>query len=261
MPELAYPPSPRVRRAAAELALMAAMGLFMGAIGPYGTALAPAFLRYPYWLICMIGGGCIGTGIDLTLGRRFSRLWTRVLATSLAMTPPVTLLVLATGAWLLDQPAGLRAYLVLLWQVFVICLPVMAVRALAWRAPLILPQATIIETRTVIEPPLPAAEAVFRRRLSARRRTARLIAVEADDHYLRVHTDAGSELLTLRFADALADLAAAHGYQVHRSWWIAADAIQAVRWRRGTGEAQLAGDLTAPISRTHAPVLRAAGWM
>ena len=117
------------------------------------------------------------------------------------------------------------------------------------------------ETRTLVVPPLPEAEAVFRRRLSAKRRSARLIAIEAHDHYLRVHTDAGAELITLRFADALDELSRAHGWRVHRSWWVAADAVQEVRWRRGVGEIRLVGDLTAPVSRTHGPVLKAAGWL
>ncbi|MFD2498702.1 LytTR family DNA-binding domain-containing protein [Rhizorhabdus histidinilytica] len=93
------------------------------------------------------------------------------------------------------------------------------------------------------------------------RRTARLIAIEAHDHYLRVHTDEGVELLTMRFADAMAELAQAHGHRLHRSWWAAADAIEAIRWRRGgAGEARLAGGLTAPVSRAQAPALKAAGW-
>jgi hypothetical protein len=146
-------------------------------------------------------------------------------------------------------------YTGLLWQVLIVCVPVMALRALVWRQP-----RTVVQTHVVVAPPLPEAEAAFRRRLSAKRRSARLIAVEAYDHYLRVHTDAGPELVTARFAEALDELAAAHGYQVHRSWWVAADAIEGVRWRRGVGEARLAGDILAPVSRTHAPVLKAAGW-
>jgi DNA-binding LytR/AlgR family response regulator len=118
----------------------------------------------------------------------------------------------------------------------------------------------VVETRVVVAPPLPDAEAVFRGRLSAKRRAARLIAIQAEDHYLRVHTDAGEELLSLRLADALRDLERAHGFQTHRSWWVAADAIEAVRWRAGVGEARLAGGLTAPVSRSHAPKLKAAGW-
>ena len=243
-------------RQAAELALLTAIGLFMGAIGPYDTDRLPTAICYLYWLICIIGGGLIGIAIDETIGRRIASLWLRLLATSVLMTPAVTLLVEVTGRALGEGPLTIGHYVYNLWHVFVIALPVMAMRALAWRRP---PE-PLIETRTVIAPPLPQAEAAFRQRLSARRRHARLIAIEAHDHYLRVHTDAGAELITLRFADALAELAGAHGYRVHRSWWVAGDAVEAVQWRRGAGEARLAGEVVAPVSRTYAPTLRAAGW-
>jgi DNA-binding LytR/AlgR family response regulator len=42
---------------------------------------------------------------------------------------------------------------------------------------------------------------------------------------------------------------------------VAADAIEKVSWRRGSGEARLAGGLVAPVSRSHAPSLRQAGWI
>jgi len=243
------------RRVVAELALLAAIGAFMGAIAPYGTDRLPPALRLLYWQICISGGGLIGITADVALSRFVSSPWQRLGPVAIGMAPLVTLLVFAVNRALLGSHGGFSIYLLLLWRVFVICVPVMAVRALAWR-----PAVLKIETRTIVAPPLPEAEALFRRRLSARRRTARLIAVEAEDHYLRVHTEAGDELVTARFADALAELAPAHGLRVHRSWWVAADAIETVRWRRGGGEAQLRGGLIVPVSRTYAPALKDAGW-
>ena len=242
------------RRVAAEGAFLTALGLMMDVIGPYGTIQMPGPARAVYWLACIIGGGAIGIAIDETVGRRMAVLWTRIAATSLLMTPPVTGLVTGVAA-LVGHQRRPHFSLQLAWQVLVISALVMALRVLAWRRP-----RTVVETRVVVAPPLPEAEAAFRNRLSARRRGARLIAIEAEDHYLRVHTDAGEELLTLRFADALKELARAHGFQTHRSWWVAADAIEGVRWRSGLGEARLAGGLTAPISRTHAATVKAAGW-
>lgn len=243
------------RRFAAELALLIAMGAFMGAIGPYGTDRLPPALRLLYWEICITGGGLIGIAADLALSRFIDSAWRRLGPVAIGMTPFVTCLVFAVNRTLLGSRDGFPLFLLLLWRVFVVCVPVMTVRALAWRPP-----ALKVETRTIVAPPLPEAEAQFRRRLSARRRTARLIAVQAEDHYLRIHTDAGDELVTARFADALAELAKAHGFRVHRSWWIAADAVEKVRWRRGGGEAILQGGLVAPVSRTYAPALKRAGW-
>lgn len=246
--------SPR-RRFAADLTILVAIGLLMGTLGPYGTTSTPLALRHLYWLITIVGGGVIGLAVERLLGTRIPERWLRVLLVALGMTPPVTLFVLAANRIMLgDEGDPVPAYLRLLWDVFAISLPIMAVRALVWREPL-------IETRTLVEPPLPESEAAFRRRLSAKHRTARLIAVEAHDHYLRVHTDAGSELITMRFADALAELARVHGYRVHRSWWVAADAIESVRWSRGSGTARLGGSLEVPVSRTYRPLLKEAGWL
>ena len=236
--------------------MLVAVGLLMGFLGPFASERAPVVGRYVYWMICMVGGGLIGVVIDAILSRRMAASWRRVVLATVLMTPLVSLLVLTTEHLLMGGRFDASGYLRLVsWQVWPISLAVMVVRALVWRR---LPAR--VETRTVIAAPLPEAEAAFRRRLSAKRRTARLIAVEAHDHYLKVHTDAGEELITLRFADALDELAGAHGWRVHRSWWVAAEAVEAVRWRRGVGEARLAGGLEAPVSRTYAPVLKEAGW-
>jgi hypothetical protein len=243
-----------LRRAGAELALLVAVGVVMAFLGPFQTADRPLSERLVYWLILMIGGGVIGIAIDEVVTRRLPGFWTRLATVSLAMTPPVTLLVMAVTHVMYGASLKLAVFTGLLFQVFVVCGPTMALRQLAWGA--------ISHERP--SPVEAEAEAdswtAFRQRLSARRRDARLIAVEAEDHYLRVHTDAGDELITLRFSDALEELSAASGFRTHRSWWVAADAIEAVRWRRGRGELRLAGGLIAPVSRSQAPVLKNAGW-
>ncbi len=246
----------QARRFALELGLLVLLGLLMTVLGPYGTIERRFDLRAIYWLCAIVGGGAIGIALDALIGRWLPGFWPRVLAVSAAMTPPVTILVVELNralipairpiSWLEPQ---------LEWQVFVIALLVMVLRAYAWRR-----LAPVIETRTLVVPPLPEAERAFRMRLSAKRRAARLIAVEAEDHYVRAHTDAGSELLTMRFAEALAELALAPGYRAHRSWWIAADAIESVRWSRGGGQAALVGGLQVPVSRSCAATLKAAGW-
>jgi len=240
------------RRLALDLALLAAIGLVLTELGPYRTIEAPQLLRTAYWLSAAIGSGLLGIAVDRALEARVPGFWPRIVAVSLAITPPVTLFVYALNATMLGLPR--RPWLLpqLGWQVLVAMLPIMAVRALVWRR--------VVETRTIVVPPLPEAERAFRLRLSAKRRTARLIAIEAEDHYVRVHTDAGSELVSMRFAEAVEELALAHGHRLHRSWWAAADAIEAVRWNRGTGEARLAGGIVAPVSRSCAAALKAAGW-
>lgn len=243
------------RRWAIDLAILVGFGLLMGFLGPFGSDQLPAYQAYVYWMICIVGGGLIGIAGDEMLLRPIPAPWRRAVAVSVVMTPAVSVLVLTTEHLLTGEPFRWWGGFRLLPQVFPILLAVMVVRALAWRK-----SPARIETRTVVAPPLPEVEAAFRQRLSARRRSARLIAVEAHDHYLKVHTDAGEELIALRFADALDQLSRAHGWRVHRSWWVAADAVEGVRWRRGGSELRLVGGLIAPVSRAHAPTLKDAGW-
>lgn len=242
------------RRWTIDVVMLTAMGLLLGFLGPFDSDSAPIGTRYAYWTICMLGGGLIAVAVDERLGLRLHATWKRVVVTSALATPPVTLFVVVTQHLLFGERRW-SIYLPLLWQVCPIMLAAMAVRSLIWRRP-----PTRVETRTIVAPPLPEAEAAFRRRLSAKRRGARLIAIEAHDHYLRVHTDAGAELITLRFSDALDELVRVHGWRIHRSWWVAADAVEELRWRRGAGEVRLVGGLTAPVSRTYGPRLREAGW-
>jgi LytTr DNA-binding domain-containing protein len=243
-----------LRRLAAETALLAAVGLFLSVLGPFGTAGQPVAIRAFYWPTVIIGGGVFGIAIDTLVQRRLAGFWPRLIVDTVLMTLPVTVLVFFVSWAVFGAPADRPHFGPLLFQVFVISFGVMALRALAWRG--------VWTERTTgpdeAEPP--GQGEAFRQRLSARKRAARLLAVEAEDHYLRVHTDAGDELITARFSDALQELEGLAGYQTHRSWWVAAGAIEAVRWRRGRGELRLAHGLTVPVSRTYTQALKREGW-
>lgn len=249
MPRLALPSS---RRLAAELVLLVSTGLIVSFLAPFDSSERSLAWRTAYWLSAILGGGVIGISVDEVVRRKIGHFWLRLAVTVLAMTPLVAVFVVLLASAMFDAP--LRAFRPprLLLEVFVLCVATMTLRQFALgRPPVVV---------TVERPEAPDPTRTFRRRLSAKRRDARLIAVEAEDHYLRVHTDAGSELVTARFADALAELAGAPGFRTHRSWWVAAAAIEEVRWRRGAGEARLTGGLCVPVSRSNAAALKAAGW-
>lgn len=244
---------PWLRRLAADIALWTAIGLVMAILGPFGSSERSLPERLLYWQICMVGGGFIGVAIDELVRRRVRHFWARLVLSSVGMTPPVTVLVGLTNHFLSPMRLTWSNVTEPTFQVFVVCIATMCLRQLAWAH---------AETPAIPTPAEPAADPTeaFRLRLSAKRRAASLFAVEAEDHYLRVHTDAGDELITARFGDALAELAAAPGFQTHRSWWVAADAIDEVTWLRGRGEAKLKCGLTVPISRSNAAPLKQAGW-
>lgn len=53
-----------------------------------------------------------------------------------------------------------------------------------------------------------------------------LLAVEAADHYIQVHTSRGKELVHYRFGDAVAELEAWDGLRIHRSAWVAGHGVK-----------------------------------
>jgi hypothetical protein len=98
--------------------------------------------------------------------------------------------------------------------------------------------------------------------LAARASLADLHAVVAEDHYLRLHFADGRQSLQLyRFGDAVRELAAIDGLQVHRGAWVAATArARPVRdgrkWRL-----QLGNGTSIAVSETYLPMVRRRGWL
>ena len=99
----------------------------------------------------------------------------------------------------------------------------------------------------------------FMARLPVKYRGAALYAVSSEDHYLRVHTDRGEELILMRLADALRELEGAEGLQTHRSWWVAHQAVSDVQKSNGKLSLQLKSGALAPVSRSFAKDVKEAG--
>lgn len=77
-----------------------------------------------------------------------------------------------------------------------------------------------------------------------------LLALEMEDHYLRIHTMIGSDLILLRLRDALAELGPSRGGQVHRSWWVAEGAVSSTERSGARMLLVLRNGLKVPISKT-----------
>src|SRR5205085_7473043 len=137
---------------------------------------------------------------------------------------------------------------VLLLSVFVVTLAVTAINVL-------------VETRRSAITNANPAPPKFLERLPLKLRGAEVWAVEAEDHYLRLHTSKGQDLILLRLADAVAELEGIEGAQVHRSWWIARDAVTAAERGDGRATLTLKDGAQVPVSRTYAGLLRDKGWI
>lgn len=102
-----------------------------------------------------------------------------------------------------------------------------------------------------------AARPALMQRVRPERRGA-LLALKAEGHYLQVHTDAGSDLILCRLSDALLELGADEGAQVHRSWWVASRALSPQRHR---DRLVLVNGIEVPVSRSFRVQVRQRGWL
>lgn len=76
-----------------------------------------------------------------------------------------------------------------------------------------------------------------------------LIRIEARDHRLNVVTEHGAATILMRMSDAEAMLAADKGLRVHRSHWVARDAVRAHVRREGRDFVVLTDGAEIPVSR------------
>ena len=83
-----------------------------------------------------------------------------------------------------------------------------------------------------------------------------VVALQAEDHYVRVHlADGSSRLIYSRFADALDQLKSFDGMQVHRSFWVKRSAIRQTLVERGSMRLELTGGQLVPVSHKHRALL------
>lgn len=88
---------------------------------------------------------------------------------------------------------------------------------------------------------------------------ASIRAIQAEDHYIRIFTDEGDDLVLFRFSDAVRDLADHDGLQIHRSFWVARNAIERVERAGKAYKVQLTGGHEIPLSRSYIALARTSG--
>ncbi len=88
-----------------------------------------------------------------------------------------------------------------------------------------------------------------------------VLALHAEEHYVRVHHADGAVLLHYRFGDAVKEMPNELGMQVHRSWWVAEHAVKgAVRGTR-RWQLELSDSSQAPVSDSYIKIVRDRGWL
>jgi hypothetical protein len=112
-------------------------------------------------------------------------------------------------------------------------------------------------TGAVVTPAPPRRDPAFTAHLTAGA-FADVVALQAEDHYIRVHTKDGTELILYRFRDAVAEIAGDLGVQTHRSFWVRRSAITELISNGYAHSLLLSTGARVPVSRSHLNDVRAA---
>ncbi len=261
---------PTLRGLVIEIAVMVAVGATLAIIGPFGSFADGSFAhRLAYWMPAAFGGYLIvrpfvivaAIAADALHLPRGPALAAGVFVGAL----PMSFFIL----WLNGNEFGrlptADGWFQLYLQIAAIGAIVTLLFSLLERRAAAGPIAPPVDAAAATPPPPPTPPAAepgerFFARLPPHL-GREMIALEMEDHYLRVHTAAGSALILLRLRDAIAELAGVDGRQVHRSWWVARAAVESSEADGRNLRLRLRNGLAAPVARNAVPTLRDAGWL
>ncbi|MEO1046502.1 MAG: LytTR family DNA-binding domain-containing protein [Pseudomonadota bacterium] len=264
-----------MRQFAAEIFFAAAIGFLLGLLGPFGTFEMPAAYRLPYWVVFAIIGYLLFRPVTLAAtwlaeGSAVPLALCRLLAVALASLPMSWIVAFAMNGMAIPTNVDGSRYLILYLQVAGIGAAIYAVmtflRLGSGRDSRL--QDGRMQRELLVDPPLTpavpddpqAAEPALMKRLPPGF-AGPVMALNVEDHYVRVHGAERSEMLLMRLGDAMDEMEPLAGMQVHRSWWVADHAVTgAMRLGRNIG-LTLANGLHVPVSRAHVPGARARGWL
>jgi DNA-binding LytR/AlgR family response regulator len=237
-----------------------AVGLLLGFAGPFGSYPAfPTATRYAFWLGLTAAGVVAAVAADAVLPLNRLRAGAiRIGAVALVSALPMTFVV----AWTMSLVQPGRFFTP--QQLPALFAAVAAVQLLVVYATTATAPAADGAEAPSPAPALPEpgaeAPAAFPSALLSRLPPeigSDIIALETEDHYLRVHAAGGSTLILMRMADAVALLDQRLGAQVHRRWWVAHAAVAGMRTEGQKLSLCLIDKSLVPVGRTFAAAAKA----
>ena len=240
---------------ATSLAVGTAAGVFLAFVGAFDTVDTPFAGRLLYWIPVMLAGTVLGRVIAFFVARMAhvaNREWLTGALITVGVALPGSLAIWAYTSFYFHQPLRTATLPFFLFAGLVVSAAMTAIMMLVARPGRL--------THAFAPPGAPTAQVRFMERLPPKLKGAVIYAISAEDHYLRLHTSKGSDLILMRLSDALSELEGLEGAQTHRSWWVGRNAVESVERNGDKIVLVLRGGAKAPVSRPNVRALREAGW-
>lgn len=237
-----------------EAGIFTAAAVFLSLVGPFdATSGMPIWVVFLYWFSLIALGSYSAEAAKEALSRAFPDLplALQLLLLSVAAGIAVTAAVFAIETFAIGRRIPLSYAPNIFGFVMIISAAMTGIGYMADKSILAPPPVDAPEGAGPVE--------TFLSRLPLKFRQAQLYAVSSEDHYLRVHTSLGDELILMRLADAVRELEGGGGLQVHRSWWVSKTAVREARRASGKLALTLVSGKEVPVSRTYLPAVREAG--
>lgn len=234
------------------LAGMAVTALLLGLAGPFGTFEQLSFgPRLAYWAAMVLVTYGLGFAVAVFVGKLFGlrvrQTWARVLVFGAIVGVPVTLAVMAVSLVAFGtvefDPLAQWLQCTLIGMGVIALSEIIDARAVREAGP-------VAETAELPPPildriPLPARGPLW--------------ALVVQDHYVEIVTERGRTLVLMRLGDAIREVGATPGVQIHRSHWVALAAVARVVKSDGRPAVELPDGRRLGISRGYLAAARAAG--
>jgi hypothetical protein len=213
------------------------------AVTRLGACWAPLSRGVGFWIWAALVPALVFTGLGLA--GFFSWRWDVMAQAFLGYVPVRVRPDVASAEWFVWMAKG-SVVPIVLWTVAILLQRQLFGRTLLQPAR----AAAASRAQAVASPP------EFLKRLD-RPLTGDLLAVQAQEHYIRVIATDHAPMLLYRFSDALEQLKSRRGLQVHRSYWVSLDAIERIE-RDGTRMSlRLRNGERVPVSRRYMGVVEA----
>ncbi len=265
------------KRISVEVFLILAIGLVLGLFGPFGTFAVPTAPRILYWMAFALLGYLIFRPL-IILGKWMSETSQVTpiigigLALAIAAIPMTFLISLLLSGFDLNNAIQWKDWGQLYFQVWLIGflinglmhllftrVPDRAVPPISVEPELVTVPVPESLAATVAATPTASTPIAFSDRLAPG--FGSVLAIKSEDHYVRAIGAAREELVLLRLRDAITELSALEGQQVHRSWWVAREAVSSVERDGRAVSLILTNGQEVPVAREKLSLLRKEGWL
>lgn len=232
--------------APATLAVLVGVSIILSIIVPFETdRFFNPMQRFGYWVLITTTTYSAGALINGAMSQRWRRripLLALIAASCAATGIAITVLVTVINFALIGYVPALSEQPVYLGSIFAIAFVVAGLFHVLTQQTLTSPPRTV----RVLD------------RVAFDKRGA-LLALSVEDHYVRITTTKGTDVVLMRLRDALLETGDVAGMQVHRSHWIALNALKSVK-RNGDGALiTLTNGDDVPVSRRYMPAIKKAG--